>query len=69
MQIGVPKEIKDQEYRVGLTPDSVKELVSQGQEVFIQQGAGEGIDFTDDQYRAVGAVGAVVLATWPLLRP
>jgi alanine dehydrogenase len=56
MQIGVPKEIKDQEYRVGLTPDSVKELVSQGQEVFIQQGAGEGIDFTDDQYRAVGAV-------------
>ena len=42
MKIGLPKEIKDQEFRVGLTPASVKALCQQGHEVFVETGAGEG---------------------------
>ncbi len=55
MKIGVPKEIKVHEYRVGLTPPSVAELVAAGHEVFVETGAGAGIDFDDDAYTAVGA--------------
>ena len=55
MRIGVPKEIKVHEYRVGLTPPSVKDLVAAGHEVFVETNAGAGIDFTDEDYRAVGA--------------
>lgn len=55
MKIGVPKEIKNHEYRVGLSPASVKELVSHGHEVTIATGASEGIGLSDDVYRAVGA--------------
>ncbi len=55
MKIGVPKEIKVHEYRVGLTPSSVSELVAAGHEVIVETKAGEGIDFTDAEYRAVGA--------------
>ena len=55
MLIGSPKEIKNHEYRVGLTPESVKELVMQGHEVWIETGAGCGIDATDEQYVAAGA--------------
>ena len=55
MRVGVPKEIKNHEYRVGLTPPSVAELVSAGQEVVVETGAGAGIDFSDDDYRAAGA--------------
>ncbi len=55
MKIGVPKEIKIHEYRVGLTPPSVAELVAAGHEVFVETGAGAGIDFDDDAYTAVGA--------------
>ena len=55
MRIGVPKEIKNHEYRVGLTPASVAELTSAGHEVFVQTQAGMGIDFSDDDYQAVGA--------------
>ncbi len=55
MRIGVPKEIKDHEYRVGLTPAAVRELVSRGHEVLVQQGAALAIGFTDDAYRAAGA--------------
>lgn len=55
MHIGVPKEIKIHEYRVGLTPPSVAELVARGHQVTIETGAGAGIDFTDDDYVAVGA--------------
>ena len=43
MQIGVPKEIKVHEYRVGLTPESVRELVARGHRVLVQQNAGAGI--------------------------
>jgi alanine dehydrogenase len=55
MRVGVPKEIKNHEYRVGLTPASVAELTAAGHEVFIQATAGLGIDFSDQDYVNVGA--------------
>lgn len=55
MIIGVPKEIKNNENRVALTPSGAKELVKKGHPVYVQQGAGEGSDFSDDLYRAAGA--------------
>lgn len=55
MRIGVPKEIKTLEYRVGLVPSSVKELVSRGHEVLIETSAGEGINFSDADYEEAGA--------------
>ncbi|CAM3144207.1 Alanine dehydrogenase [Sphingomonas antarctica] len=55
MRVGVPKEIKNHEYRVGLTPGSVAELTAAGHTVNIQTGAGLGIDFSDRDYQAVGA--------------
>ncbi len=55
MLIGVPKEIKVHEYRVGLTPGSVRELVHHGHEVLVQAGAGEGIGADDASYEAAGA--------------
>ncbi len=54
MRIGVPTEIKKQEYRVGLTPESVGELVRAGHEVLIQAGAGTGSGFADAAYEQVG---------------
>jgi alanine dehydrogenase len=56
MKIGVPKEIKNHEYRVGLTPASVRELTSQGHSVLVQTGAGAAIGLPDDEYVAAGAV-------------
>jgi alanine dehydrogenase len=55
MRIGVPKEIKVHEYRVGLTPEAVGELTGRGFPVMVQTGAGAGIDFSDDDYVAAGA--------------
>lgn len=55
MRIGVPKEIKVHEYRVGLVPSSVRELVHSGHDVFIEKAAGSGAGITDEAYRAVGA--------------
>ena len=55
MRIGVPKEIKNHEYRVGLVPSSVRELVSNGHEVFVESNAGKGIGISDDDYRQAGA--------------
>ncbi|MCH8153901.1 MAG: alanine dehydrogenase [Proteobacteria bacterium] len=55
MLIGVPKEIKVEEYRVGLVPGSVRELVHHGHRVTIETDAGGGIGFTDDDYRRAGA--------------
>lgn len=55
MKIGCPKEIKKQEHRVGLVPASVKELVAHGHAVMVETGAGQGIGFTDDHYKAAGA--------------
>jgi len=55
MKIGLPKEIKDNEYRVGLTPAGVHALVNNGHTVFVQKTAGEGSGFTDEQYVKAGA--------------
>ena len=55
MRVGVPKEVKVHEYRVGLVPASVRELVAHGHEVFVQTGAAERIGFMDDDYRRAGA--------------
>ena len=55
MRIGCPREIKDHEYRVGLTPESVRELVAHGHEVWVEQGAGLGIGAGDKEYRAAKA--------------
>ncbi len=55
MLIGVPKEIKNHEYRVGLTPDSVTEVVAHGHQVLVETGAGAAIGFDDETYRAAGA--------------
>src|SRR5690349_15430719 len=62
MRIGVPKEIKVHEYRVGLTPASVAELVAHGHELFVQTNAGEGIDCPDSAYEKAGAT---ILPTAP----
>jgi alanine dehydrogenase len=55
MRVGIPKEIKNNEFRVGLTPPSVHELVARGHQVIVQAGAGAGIGLTDEQYTAAGA--------------
>jgi alanine dehydrogenase len=55
MKIGVPKEIKIHEYRVGLVPAGVRELVNAGHQVLVQTGAGAGIGFDDSHYQAAGA--------------
>ena len=60
MRVGVPKEIKNHEYRVGMTPASVAELVASGHDVFVETQAGMGIDFDDAAYEKVGAT---ILAT------
>ena len=55
MKIGIPKEIKNNENRVGMTPAGVSELVKHGHEVYVQKTAGEGSGFPDDMYVGVGA--------------
>jgi len=54
MRIGVPTEIKDNEYRVGMTPAGVRDLTSDGHEVLVQKGAGNGSGFSDEEYEAAG---------------
>src|SRR6476620_10840253 len=55
MLIGVPKEIKDSEYRVGLVPSTVRELTRNGHHVIVEKSAGQGAGIADGDYRAVGA--------------
>ena len=55
MRIGVPKEIKNEENRIGLIPASVRELVAHGHEVLVETHGGYGIGFDDDDYRKAGA--------------
>jgi alanine dehydrogenase len=62
MRVGVPKEIKQNEYRVGLTPASVAELIHHGHTVVVERAAGAAIDFPDDAYRTAGATIAVSAA-------
>lgn len=56
MKVGCVKEIKNNEYRVGMTPDNVKSYTNAGHVVYIEKGAGEGSGFTDAEYEAAGAV-------------
>jgi alanine dehydrogenase len=56
MKVGIPKEIKNNENRVAITPDGVKELVLAGHDVAVQSGAGLGAGFTDENYKAAGAL-------------
>ncbi|MCC5972475.1 MAG: alanine dehydrogenase [Rubellimicrobium sp.] len=60
MKIGCPKEIKPQEYRVGLTPDASREVVARGHQALVEAGAGLGAGYTDADYQAAGAT---ILAT------
>jgi alanine dehydrogenase len=62
MRIGVPKEIKIHEYRVGLIPASVKELTRLGHTVYVETQAGMGIGFSDEDYTKAGAA---ILASAP----
>jgi alanine dehydrogenase len=55
MDIGVPKETKDQEFRVGLSPDSVRSLCDRGHHIFVETNAGIGAGFTDEDYQQAGA--------------
>jgi alanine dehydrogenase len=55
MRVGIPREVKNHEYRVAITPAGVRELASHGHEVFLEQGAGVGSQLTDDAYAAAGA--------------
>ncbi len=55
MRIGIPKEIKNHEYRVALTPEGARELTQAGHAVMIETGAGDGAGFADDAYRRAGA--------------
>ncbi|MGC4028773.1 MAG: alanine dehydrogenase [Steroidobacteraceae bacterium] len=67
MRIGVPREIKNREYRVALTPPGVHELTASGHEVQVQSGAGAGAGFSDDEYSAAGArivADAAALFAW-----
>ena len=54
MIIGVPSEVKNNENRVGLTPDSARKIVASGHDVLIQKNAGANIGFFDDQYLSAG---------------
>lgn len=56
MKIGCVKEIKNNEFRVGMTPDNVKSYTNAGHIVYIEKGAGEGSSFTDEEYKASGAI-------------
>ncbi len=64
MRIGVPKEIKDREHRVALTPDGARQLVAHGHEVLVETRAGVGSGFTDEAYLAVGAQAVQAKQAW-----
>ncbi|MGZ6253394.1 MAG: alanine dehydrogenase [Candidatus Binataceae bacterium] len=55
MRVGVPKEVKDNEYRVGLIPSTIAELTARGHEVIVETGAGAGAGFSDEDYKKSGA--------------
>jgi alanine dehydrogenase len=64
MRIGVPKEIKDQENRVGVTPEGTRQLTVAGHEVLVERGAGAGCGFADAEYAAAGAITGDAAAAW-----
>ena len=64
MRIGVPAETKDQEFRVGLRPSSVRALTDRDHQVIVQSGAGLGSGFADHEYQAAGATIGTDLSAW-----
>lgn len=64
MKIGVPRECKDQEYRVGMVPDGVRQLCGAGHELIVERGAGEGSGFDDDAFTRSGARIAEAEEVW-----
>jgi len=64
MKIGVPRETKDNEYRVGLTPDGARQLAADGHRVLVERGAGAGSGFADDDYLRAGATLVGVEEAW-----
>ena len=54
MDVGLPREVKDSEFRVGLVPSGVHALVEDGNRVWVQKGAGDGSGFPDEEYAAAG---------------
>jgi alanine dehydrogenase len=64
MKIGLIRELKDRENRVGLTPDGIRRLVGDGHRVLVEQGAGLGSGFSDDDYRDAGADLGLAAAAW-----
>jgi alanine dehydrogenase len=64
MKIGVPRERKDQEYRVGMVPDGVRQLCDAGHELLVERGAGEGSGFDDDAFSRSGARIAEAEEVW-----
>lgn len=64
MHVGIPREIKDQEYRVGMLPAGVKALVARGHRVSVESGAGAAVGATDDAYAAAGAAIGDAAAAW-----
>ncbi len=64
MKIGIPKEIKDRENRVALTPDGVRTLADQGHAVFVETGAGLGSGFSDQEYLQAGAKAVSAAEAW-----
>lgn len=64
MKIGVPREIKDNEARVAMTPEGVAKLVKSGNIVVVEEGAGLGSGFTNEQYEQAGAILALTADAW-----
>ena len=64
MKIAVPRETLEREYRVGLTPDAVRQLVGQGHSVLVERGAGAGSGFSDEDYARAGATLVGVEEAW-----
>src|SRR5690606_20227075 len=64
MRIGVPRETKDHEYRVALTPDAARQLVARGHRVLVERGAGAGSGFADEDYARAGATLVGVEEAW-----
>ena len=64
MRIGVPRETKDNEYRVGLTPDGARQIVARGHEVLVERNAGQGSGFSDELYAQAGGKLVGVEEAW-----
>src|SRR5687768_7197646 len=64
MRIGIPREMKKDEFRVAALPDGVRALAREGHQVWVEKGAGEGCGHADEEYEAAGAVLASRAEVW-----